>query len=387
MTEINSLNGTHSQAGSARQTANSELKKTNESLFMKLDKDKNGKISYEELLAAGYSGDDLNAMSEAIFKAERNVNKWMRIDADRNGVRNNIEEAIWKNHNDNGGHLDGDLTPEQFAKKYNLKEIPDYKSDNFEDWCKRWIENEDPMIGIKAGIKKQFGKELSDEETQLLYEVMKVQANRWLFKDNALYERLNLDAYTRLVTPEQADSCCGGDISKPPMAPKNACALIFKSLIQEGDENSAYEVKNRLAWAAFKAFPKDVTNAMSLEDYAKYQAEWQAVRDMKASDFRELLKPENSAKKEQFEKTANMTVQQIVDYIDIIEKATGKNFDSEDWSIDVTTFHDKIMDEINGVEGDETILEGKTRADVPPEKQAWLKYLEEHNMLLDQFKE
>ena len=81
------------------------------------------------------------------------------------------------------------------------------------------------------------------------------------------------------------------------------------------------------------------------------------------------------------------TVQQIVDYIDIIEKATGKNFDSEDWSIDVTTFHDKIMDEINGVEGDETILDGKTRADVPPEKQAWLKYLEEHNMLLDQFKE
>ncbi len=387
MTEINSLSGSNSQTSSARQTTNSELKKTNESLFMKLDKDKNGKISYEELLAAGYSGDDLNAMSEAIFKAERNVNKWMRIDADRNGVRNNIEEAIWKNHNDNGGHLDGDLTPEQFAKKYNLKEIPDYKSDNFEDWCKHWIENEDPMIGIKAGIKKQFGKELSDEETQLLYELMKVQANRWLFKDNALYERLNLDAYTRLVTPEQADSCCGGDISKPPMAPKNACALIFKSLIQEGDENSAYEVKNRLAWAAFKALPKDVTDAMSSEDYAKYQAEWQAVRDMKASDFREFLKPENADKKEQFEKTANMTVQQIVDYIDIIEKATGKNFDSEDWSIDVTTFHDKIMDEINGVEGDETILDGKTRADIPPEKQAWLKYLEEHNMLLDQFKE
>ena len=73
-------------------------------------------------------------------------------------------------------------------------------------------------------------------------------------------------------------------------------------------------------------------------------------------------------------------------YIDIIEKATDKNFDSEDWSVDVATFHNKIMDVINGVEGDETILEGKTRADVLPEKQAWLKYLEEHNMLLDQFK-
>lgn len=387
MTEINSLNGTHSQTDSARQTTNSELKKTNESLFMKLDKDKNGKISYDELLAAGYSGNDLSIMSEAIFSAERNVNKWMRIDADRNGVRSNIEDAIWKNHNVDGGHLNGDLTPEQFAKKYNLKENSEYIGQNFEDWCKHWIENEDPMIGIKAGIKKQFGKELTDEETQLLYDAMKIQANRWLFKDNALYERLNLDAYTRLVTPEQADSCCGGDVSKPPMAPKNACALIFRSLAQEGDENSAYEVKNRLAWAAFKALPKDVTDAMTSEEYAKYQAEWQAVQDMKASDFRELLKPENAEKKEEFEKTANMTVQQIVDYIDIVEQATGKNFDGDDWNIDIVDFYDKIMQEINGTKEDDTLLEGKTRADIPPEKQDWLKYLEEHNMLLDQFKE
>ena len=36
--------------------------------------------------------------------------------------------------------------------------------------------------------------------------------------------------------------------------------------------------------------------------------------------------------------------------------------------------------------GDETLLEGKTRADVPPEKQKWLNYLEQHGLLLEQFK-
>ena len=108
---------------------------------------------------------------------------------------------------------------------------------------------------------------------------------------------------------------------------------------------------------------------------------------MKASDYRNLLKPENEAARKNFEATSNMTVQQIVDYIDIVESSTGKDYDSDDWSIDVNIFYEKIMPKLNGTYGDDVILQYKTRADIPPEKQEWLKYLEEHNLLLDQFKE
>ena len=76
----------------------------------------------------------------------------------------------------------------------------------------------------------------------------------------------------------------------------------------------------------------------------------------------------------------------ILDYIDIIERSTGKNFDGNDWSVDTQTFFSKILPELNGTAGDETLLEGKTRADVPPEKQKWLNYLEQHGLLLEQFK-
>ena len=386
MAEINPLNRGNVNSNPSQKSSVS-AKQTKESLFTKLDKDKNGMISTRELYEAGYRGSDLTAMQDAIFKAERNVNKWMRIDADRNGLTDNIEQAMWDNHNENGGHLDGDLTAEEFAKKYNLKKSPEYEGMNFEEWCRHWIEDENPMVGIKEGVKKQFGKDLTEEETQLLYDAMKMQANRWLFKENSLYGRLNLDAYTRLATPEQADSCCGGDISKPPMADKNSCALVFPALIKEGDTNSAEQVKNRLAWAAFKALPQEEVDAMPQFLYRKYQEDWHEMRNMTAADFRALLKPENSAAREKFEQTSNMTVRQITDYIDIVEHATGKSFDGNDWSIDTETFHNKIMDELNGTGEDDTLLEGKTRADIPPEKQEWLKYLEEHGMLLEQFKD
>ena len=108
---------------------------------------------------------------------------------------------------------------------------------------------------------------------------------------------------------------------------------------------------------------------------------------MKASDYRNLLKPENKEKLEKFEQNSNMTVQQIVDYIDIVESSTGQDFDSNDWTIDSQTFFEEIMPKINGTYGDDTILEGKTRLDIPPEKQNWLNYLEQHDLLLEQFKE
>ena len=126
---------------------------------------------------------------------------------------------------------------------------------------------------------------------------------------------------------------------------------------------------------------------MSKAEYAAYQQDWQELRNMKAEDFRALLQPENKAKLEKFEENSNMTVKQIVDYIDIVEKATGKPYDSDDWTISNKDFYDKIMPELNGTAGEEKILEGKTRADIPADKQELLNYLESHGLLLEQFQQ
>lgn len=397
MTEINPIKiGSKQSKKTGNKTQSAKL---NESLFLKLDKNKDGKISKQELKDAGYEGKDLHAMEEAIFFAERNANKWFKVDKDKSGVANTAEEAMWNIHNTDDGHTIGDMTPEEFAKKNNINLLENIPEENFVNWCEHWIETDNPMQGIKAIIKERYGKDFSEEETQLLYDAMKNQANRWLFKEDSLYERLNLSAYTRLATDDQTVSCCGGDISKPPLGeqPKldekgelleaNSCEMIFTGLVEEGSSNSAYQTKNRLAWAAFKTVPDTVAAKMSPEEYARYQADWKEVRAMRASDYRELLKPENKEALEKFEEKSNMTVKQIVDYIDIVESSTGKDFDEDDWEIDSKMFYRDILEKLNGTYGDDTILEGKTRAEVRPEKQALLKYLEEHNLLLEQFKE
>lgn len=125
---------------------------------------------------------------------------------------------------------------------------------------------------------------------------------------------------------------------------------------------------------------------MSDEQYNNYHQQYQQMRDMKASDFRELLKPENADKRAEFEKNSAMTVQQIVDYIDIVEQQIGVgNFDKKDWSVSAKQY-DQITQDINGTTDDETKLQGKTRADVPENRQALLKFLEEKGWLYDQFK-
>lgn len=388
MTEINPI-------GKSGQTYNASSKKFDtkqnlkESLFTKLDKNKDGAVSDDELRAAGYKGKDLNALSEAIFFAERDVNKWFTIDKNHSGAADSAEQKMWDIHNTDDNHKIGDMTPEEFAKKYDIGILKEDQDDNFENWCKKWINDENPMNGVKAIVKERYGKDLNEDEVQLLYDAMKNQANRWLFKDKPLYNRLNLSAYTRLVTTDQTVSCCGGDISKPPIGPQNpdeGCAMIFGSLEEEGSSNSSYEMKNRLSWAAFKTKTQDEVAKMTSEEYKEYQTEWQKVRDMKASDYREMLKPENKARLDEFETSSNMTVKQIVDFIDIIENTTNKSYDGEDWSITVDDFYQSIMPKTNGTYGDEDVLKGKTRNDISPEKQNWLEYLEEHNLLLDQFK-
>lgn len=397
MTEINPL-GKNPQNKPAVSKECAVKPKLNESLFLKLDKNKDGKISDQELCECGYRGNDLLAMSEVLFFAERNVNKWFMKDKNHNGVTDSAEEKMWDIHNTDGTHKIGDLKPEEFAKKYNL-EIQIFNDDDFASWCKSWMEDESPMRGLKAIAKERYGKELTDDEVQLLYEAMKNQANRWLFKTPALYNRLNISAYTRLATNNSAYSCCGGDIAKPPMGaqPKldengelmeaDSCEIIFTGLETEKASNSAHQTKNRLAWAAFRTIPEKEAAKLPSEEYAKYQSDWNNLRAMKASDFRDLLKPENKDKLEKFEENLNMTVRQIVDWIDIVESATGKDFDNNDWKIDPEMFHNDIMQKVNGTYGDDKILEGKTRSDVPSEKQELLKYLEEHGLLFEQFRE
>lgn len=397
MTEIKPVFGLGSSQRSIK-TSSTKSTQINESLFTKLDKNKDGKISKEELLSAGYTEQKANAMLEAIYFANRDTNKWFSYDKRPNGTIDNVEDEMWRVHNTDDNHKIGDLAPEQFAKKYNLSLVADDKGSSFEAWCQDWIENEDPMIGIKAMMQDRYGVELNQDETQLLYDTMKTQANRWLLKEPALYNRLNNSAYTRLATSDELVSCCGGDISKPPigeqpklkpdgtLADAKSCSFVFSSLKDENSVNTSEEVKNRLAWAAFKTIPETQVAKMSKAEYAQYKADWENVRGMKASDFRDLLKPENKAQLEKFEATSNMTVKQIVDYIDIMEQSTGKSFDSEDWSVDADVFHNKVMQKLNGTDGDDALLNGKTRADVLPDKKEWLDYLESHGMLLEQFK-
>lgn len=397
MTEINPVFGLGSSQRSSK-TSSTKSAQTNESLFTKLDKNKDGKISKDELLSVGYTEQKANAMLEAIYFANRDTNKWFSYDKSQNGTIDNVEDEMWRVHNTDDNHKIGDLTPEQFAKKYNLSLVADDKGSSFEAWCQDWIENEDPMIGIKAMMQDRYGVELNQDETQLLYDTMKTQANRWLLKEPALYNRLNNSAYTRLATSDELVSCCGGDISKPPigeqpklkpdgtLADAKSCSFVFSSLKDENSVNTSEEVKNRLAWAAFKTIPETQVAKMSKVEYAQYKADWEKVRGMKVSDFRALLKPENKAQLEKFEATSNMTVKQIVDYIDIMEQSTGKSFDSEDWSVNTDVFHNKVMQKLNGTDGDDALLNGKTRADVLPDKKEWLDYLESHGMLLEQFK-
>ena len=397
MTEINPVFGLGSSQRSI-ETSSPKSTQINESLFTKLDKIKDGKNWKEELLSAGYTEQKANAMLEAIYFANRDTNKWFSYDKSQNGTIDNVEDEMWRVHNTDDNHKIGDLTPEQIAKKYNLSLVADDKGSSFEAWCQDWIENEDPMIGIKAMMQDRYGVELNQDETQLLYDTMKTQANRWLLKEPTLYNRLNNSAYTRLATSDELVSCCGGDISKPPigeqpklkpdgtLADAKSCSFVFSSLKDENSVNTSEEVKNRLAWAAFKTIPETRVAKMSKVEYAQYKADWENVRGMKASDFRDLLKPENKAQLEKFEATSNMTVKQIVDYIDIMEQSTGKSFDSEDWSVDADVFHNKVMQKVNGTDGDDALLNGKTRADVLPDKKEWLDYLESHGMLLEQFK-
>ena len=385
----------------------------NQSIFHLLDQNGDGKISEDEMstvLEADSNNDgvvtknELDCMNRMKWSARRTVDKWFTLDVNRDGHWSNVEEKLGDKRMFGSApqtdmSLDAAMSNEQLSQLYEMKEtINDPNNERLEKWLNVCLEDD------KKDAREQYGVELSEAQVITLKKEYIKQLNTWLFKtgDNAtgnapLYNSLNCTAYTRLTTTEQTVSCCGGDIIPPPASPiKNACASVFSSLEHDGASNSAEEVKNRLAWAMFKTPPAELLsqseNAMTVwdnmtdEQYSEYHQQYQMMRNMKASDFKELLKPENEQQRVDFEKNSIMTVQQIVDYIDIVEQQIGVgNFDNEDWSVNAGQYH-KIILGINGTIGDEDRLQGKTRADIPENRQNLLKFLEEKGWLYEQFK-
>ena len=382
------------------------------SIFEMLDQNHDGKISQDEIetvCQADSDNDSIVTENELIclqqmkFFAKRTVDKWFTLDVNRDGHWSNVENQLGEKRMfgsipETDTSTDAAMTNEQLAKLYNMREtIDDPNNEQLEIWLDGWLDD------LKQTAKDQFGVELNYKQIVVLKNEYKKQLNTWLFKtgDNAtgnapLYNSLNLTAYTRLITTEQTVSCCGGDIVPPPAADnKNSCSFVFSDLESEGSSNSAEEVKNRLAWAMFKTPPKNelsnnpngtVWENMTDTQYTQYHQQYQTMRNMKADDFRELLKPENEQRRTAFEQSSSMTVQQIVDYIDIVEQQIGAgNFDNDNWSVSAEQYHQIVLG-INGTVGDEDKLQGKTRADIPANRQNLLRFLEEKGWLYEQFK-
>lgn len=402
------------------------------SIFSKLDLDNDGYVSqfeFSRIKMLDTDGDGTiskseaeenkqNCMREAMFFARRNIDKWFTIDVNRDGQLSNVEEKMadyrMDETCDDPNHImDSALSNEELARKYMMQEKPTDMT--MEKWIESWLDY------IKTEVaQKMYGVELTSNDMAVLKSECIKQLNTWLFKtgDNAthdapLYNSLNVTAYTRLMTTESAVSCCGGDITPPPMAPeREKCSLIFRPLEfsqeqfiearKEGrilDENSltnsASEVKNRLAWAAFPIQPKDklsdcektgtVWMNFSEEEYSKLHNQWNKLRSTSAGELRELLRPENYLKRMYFEANTIMTVAQMVQFIDIVESVTGHSWDDENWEITSDQFY-QIGRLVNDTEGDETRLDSKTREDVPQNRQKLLHFLEEKGWLNDQFK-
>ena len=378
-----------------------------------MDKNNDGNITKSEL------EEHKNfCMREALYFARRNIDKWFTVDVNRDGYWSNVEEEMAKyrmaeNYDGKEHIMDASLSNDELSDKYLMKE----KNTNmlFEKWINDWLEY------IKNDVaRNMYGVELNQNDMNILRAECIKQLNTWLFKtgDNAskdapLYNSLNVTAYTRLVTSENAISCCGGDITPPPSSPnKDACTQVFRPLEftqeqlaaaqREGKEldygklkNNSNELKNRLAWAAFMTPSKGKLNTntenatvwsnFSDEEYEALHNQWEKLRNTTAAELRDMLNPLNYFKKKAFEANTIMSVEQMVQYIDIVESVTGKPWDSDGWEISSQEFY-HICTLVNGTADDEARLNGKTRDDIPKNRQALLKFLEKKGWLYDQFK-
>ena len=325
MTEVNPVTFGTNRHPETKTKAGFESSNMKESLFTKLDKDKDGTISQDELMEGGYSGNKFDCFRQILFFAERNVNKWFSADNNKDGKMDNVELMMWNLHNTDPTDTTGDMTNEEYAKINNI--IVDNTStfDEFKQWIIPWIEDDNFSSSLCSLAKERYGIELSQEEQQLLYDTVRVQANKWLFKTDSLYNRVNTNAISTLYNTGEPEACCGGDV----------CYLDLVSPPIEEYDNDGNMVRS---------------------GYTKEQME---------DRFRRVSGYMTEAQAEEYKKI-------------ILDVTDGK------WECSVEQFYE-IVARVNGNSEDPNILTGKTKADVPPERMEWYNYLKENGLLLEQF--
>ena len=304
------------------------------SLSCALDLDNNGTVSKEER--------DNACMEQMKFFARREIDKWFKVDKNRDGFGSNVEWQSWSTYNKNGKTLEGSMSNEALSKKYNMKE------EILED-MQGWLDNS--IEGLKSDAKEMYGVELSPKQIIELKKEQMKQLNTWLMKEgdneeSSFYQQLNLDAYTRLMSTVDNEACCDGDICE--------FSNFSPSNLDRNGKYTADEMKARLAWAE---------NSYLVDDNGK------TVYDENGQTIPAKM----------------MTPEQVEMYKEIVESVTGKPWDSDGWEVTAEQWN-TICEKVNGTEGDEERLNGKTRADIPENRQALLRFLEEKGWLYEQFK-
>ena len=323
------------------------------SIFNELDFNKDGYISESEWYTAqGIAGEDgimtnqeknNSCINHMKYFARRGIDKWFKVDKNRDGYSSNVEEKAWGIFNSNGKTLNGPLSNEELAKEYGMQE-------KIEEDMTKWIESE--IEDIVKYAKEVYGVDLSEKQIIEIKKEQIKQLNTWLFKtgdneNSPFYQQLNLDAYTRLMSVHDGESCCGGDICEiPDFSPSN---------LEKNGKYTAQEMKARLVWAE---------NSYLIDDEGK------TVYNEKGCTI----------------PTKIMTEKQVEMYKKMVESITKQPWDSEDWEITLEQFEGELAPLINGTAEDANLLEGKTRANIPENRQALLKFLEQKGWLLEQFK-
>ena len=328
-------------------------KGVDKSIFNALDINKDGYITESEYKLTCYMDKNQDGvvtekersqacMNQMKIFARRGIDKWFKVDKNRDGFGSNVEWKSWETYNNNGKTLEGAMSNDELAKKYNLKEeiINDIQG---------WLDGE--IEELKQDAKNLYGVELSKKQIIELKKEQIKQLNTWLFKegdneDSSFYQQLNLDAYTRLMSTVDGEACCGGDICE--------LAGFSPSDLEKNGKYTAKDMKSRLAWAE---------NSYKVDDNGK------TIYDVNGATI----------------STKMMTKKQVEMYKQIVESTTGESWDSDNWEVSQEQWSE-ICEKINGTYGDDTRLNGKTRADIPENRQALLRFLEEKGWLYEQFK-
>lgn len=249
--------------------------------------------------------------------------------------------GAWNTYSNIGKTLEGSMSNDELSQKYNNETF----TLDIQTWLDSGIED------LKNIAKNQYGVKLSQKQIIEIKKEQMKQLNTWLLKEgdnekSSGYQQLNLDAYTRLMSTEDGEACCGGDICEiPDFSPSN---------LKKNDKYTADEMKARLNWAE---------NSYQVDDTGK------TIQDVHGQRIPAKM----------------MTPTQVQMYKDIVESVTGQNWDSDGREVTIEQWNE-ICAKLNGTYGDDTRLESKTRNDIPENRQDLLKFLEEKGWLYEQFK-